>query len=154
MGCEILAGKIVASRDVAVGADQVADAARKTHLVVVLTLFSFGVVGTTDFVAFIADQRVGKRLIIGERFLVGDCVERSADDGAVCCFKFWGSITEPATLKRSTRGSRLGVPPHGHPFTGQISERDGVAVLVGRREFRSLCSYFKHSLTLALIMHL
>jgi hypothetical protein len=154
MGGEILAGEIVCSSDVAIGADQITDTAGKTHLVVVLAFFSFGLIRTPDFVAFIADQRVGKTLIIGEGLLVGDRTEGCSDYGTVCCFKFWGSITEPATLKRSTRRSCLGVPPHGYPFAGQIRERDGVAVLVGRRKFRSPRSYFKHPLTLALIMHI
>lgn len=103
MSRQILSGEVIGLGDVALGGDQVAHPSGQTHLEVVFALFAFGVEGPANRMVCIGKQLVGKLRPISEGFLLFYRVKTCAKNDTVGGFKFGGSITEPLSLKRSTR---------------------------------------------------
>ena len=65
---------------------------------------ALGLIELSDRLVGIGYELVGERLRFGESLLVFYGVERCPYDDGVCVCDFLGSITEPLTLNRSTRG--------------------------------------------------
>jgi hypothetical protein len=80
----------------------------------------------------VGQQAIREALCLGERLVVLRRVEGDPDDGGIGIVELWGSITEPLSFDGSAGGGGLGVPPQHDPLTPQISQRNGVAVLVGQ----------------------
>ena len=105
---------------------------------------TFGAVRLSDLVVDVAQQREVEALGLGERLVLGRSIEGNAVNARVDRGVLGGSITEPLALDRSTRRRGLRVPPQDHPRAGQVSERDLVAVLVGKPEIRGTVSGVNH----------
>jgi|GEM_PF-4285969 len=101
---QVLACQVIAGGNRALRIDQIADASRQAELEILLAFDSGGIVGLADLLALVADQCVREVGPFGKGLLVSNGVKGRTDDCAVCGFKCWGSITEPSTLARSTRG--------------------------------------------------
>ena len=141
---QILAGQIVSLRDVALGADEVADASGHAAAKTLLALLTYRVVCRADQLIWVAEQLIRKRLVLGKGRLILYRIEAHAKDNTVRFIELEDSITEPSTFDRSTGSRCLWVPPHGHPLAGKIIERDVGARLVLEVERRGYHTFVKH----------
>ena len=135
-------GDEVALGDDALGVDQVADALGEVGV---------GVSGVPERLVGPAHELVGvgqeaerEVELLGERLVVGWCVERNAEDGAVGVGVLLGLITQALSLERSTGGVGLRIPPEQNPPTAFVGETRGDAVLVRHREVRCGDSWVEH----------
>lgn len=99
---KILAGQVVGRSNHPLRINQVADSPRQAKLKILFSLDAGGVVRLPDVLALIAYERERKLSTFCKRLLILDGIEGGSNDCAVCGFEFWGSITEPSTLARST----------------------------------------------------
>ena len=89
------------------------------------------VVGGSDLLVDIAEQRVLEALRLGELEVLGRSVERGTEDDAVGSGKAIGAVTQRLSLDRSTGGRGLRVPPQQHPLPTEVGEAHVGAMLVG-----------------------
>ncbi len=101
---EILTREVVRLGNGPFRRNEIAHAPGKTHFVVVLALLTLGFEGSAGLATRVGEELVRKACTLSKGFLVLDGVEACPKDDAVCGFKVGGSITEPLSLKRSTRG--------------------------------------------------
>ncbi len=95
--------------DLAVGADQIADAFGAAALGIV-----GGAVGNSNLAFGIAEQREIKMELLRKRAVLFHRIKADAENFNVQLLILAGSVAEPATLGRSTRGVRLGIKPQQH----------------------------------------
>lgn len=100
---QILACQIVCLRDVALGADEVADASGHAGAESLLALLAYRVVCPADRLIEVAEELIRERLVLGKRRLILDRIEAHAEDNTVRFIELEDSITESSTLNRSTR---------------------------------------------------
>ncbi len=127
-------GHLVATMDPSLGINEVA----VTHRVlgVLLPGFAHDLVLGPNSAIHIAQQMERELLRLGERQVLGGCIERGTEDDRIELFESLGAVTQALALDGSTRCRRFGVPPQQHPPTAQVLEMDVVAVFVGQFEIR------------------
>jgi hypothetical protein len=108
----------------------------------------FGPVEAADGAIDVAQQGVGEAVFGAERPVLRGRVEARAEDLGAERIELWASITEALAFTRSAARRGLGIPPEHDPRAPQISERDGVALVVGKRELRSGRSGGDHPLSI------
>jgi len=101
------------------------------ELRVLLIRRSNDIVGSTDNTVDVAQQWVLEALGLGELEVLGRCVERRADDGAVGIGEPCGTVTQRLAFDRSTGRGCLGVPPQQHPLAAEVGKAHVVTMLVG-----------------------
>jgi len=99
---QILAGQIVCFRDVALGADEVADASGHTAAEPLLALLAYRVVSRADRLIGVAEELIRERLVLGKGRLILDRIEAHAEDNTVGFIELEDSITESSTFDCST----------------------------------------------------
>ncbi len=133
---------LVALHDHSVGIDQVADPLGVVGELVVG--IAQNLIGGAD--RFVGVRKQGKResVGLGERTIVLGCVEGDPENVTAGLLELRGLITQAPSLKRSTGGRRLRIPPHEHPAPTVVRERHWIAMLVVEGELGGFRPGFEH----------
>ena len=118
--------------DHALGIDQVADPVWEVG--VLIAGIAKHLVRRSDRLIGIGQQCVREAVFVAESLVVCRLVERDSEDGAAGIGERLSLITQALSFKRSTRRTRLGIPPQQNPVALVVGEADGVPVVVGRGE--------------------
>jgi hypothetical protein len=78
----------------------------------------------------IREKCVGKLVFVSEFLLLGDGVFAYPKYLHTKRFELGVLITEPATLNRSARGTGFGIEPDEYALAGEITEINGLTVLI------------------------
>lgn len=88
-----------------------------------------GSIGEAELSIGVAEQRKREVELLRKRCVLLGSVEARAEDRDILCCEFGGSVTEPLSLDRSTRGIGLRVEPEQHFLAPQATERDGRSIV-------------------------
>ena len=134
---------VVGAGDHAVGIDQVAVTAREFGELLADVARHF--VGGGDGVVGVAEQAERELLRLRERQVLRRCVVRRTEDGDAEFVESFGPVTQGLSLDRSTGGCGLRVPPQQHPASRQVSQVDGIAMLVLQHKTGGHLSFLQHA---------
>jgi len=94
--------------------------------------------------AGVAQKRKREVVVFLKRLVVRRGVKRDADNDTTGIGELLSLITQALSLKRSTGGCSLRVPPHQHPLPAERGQCEVLALLVVDGEVRRFGSYIKH----------
>jgi len=140
-------GDLVSTMDPTVWIDEIAVAHRILGILLIRGANDF--VLRPDRAIHVAQQSEREVLGLGERQVLGWCVERCAENDGIELFESVGTVTQALTLGRSTGCCRFRIPPQQHPVTTKILEANDPAVLVRQFEIRRNRMRRRHRQSLA-----
>ena len=129
----------VGALDLAVGADEIRHARRRRSARVI-----GGAVGDADLLVGVAQEREVEVVLLGELLVRLERVEADAVDLNVVLAELLGSITEPLSFDRSTRGIGHRVEPQQNALAAQVRQLHRLAVVRAAGEVGRLIAFLEH----------